>query len=133
MGFFKNIGVSYEYLYDLMSFDHAYTRDIGSYESDPGEIVERAIVKEKSGFCIRIRRERQKRARTLRFSYIDIIRLIENETPKLKDEKILGIRFIGSYIYNTIGYRGKSTIIYIDFGDPTYQYTYQYFLGHEIA
>ena len=131
MGFFKNVGVSYEYLYDLMSFDHAYTRDIGSYESDPGIVVERAIVKEKSGFCIRIRRERQKRVRTLRFSYIDIIKIIENETPELKDKKILGIRFIGSYIYNTIGYRGKSTIIYIDFGDPTYQYTYQYFLGHK--
>ena len=131
MGFFNNIGVSYEYLYDLMSFDHAYTRDIGSYESDPGIVVERAIVKEKSGFCIRIRRERQKRARTLRFSYIDVIKIIENETPGLKDKKILGIRFIGSYIYNTIGYRGKSTIIYIDFGDPTYQCTYQYFLGHK--
>lgn len=133
MGFFNNIGVSHEYLYDLMCFDHAYARDIGSYEPDPGEVVERAIVKEKSGFCIRIRRERQKRARTLRFSYIDIIRLIENETPKLKDEKILGIRFIGSYIYNTIGYRGKSTIIYIDFGDPFYYYSHMYFLGHEIA
>ena len=133
MGFFKNIGASYEYLYDLMCFDHAYTRDIGSYESDPGEVVEKTIMKEKSGFCIRIRRERQKRARTLRFSYIDIIKIIENETPELKDKKILGIRFIGSYIYNTIGYRGKSTIIYIDFGDPTYQYTYQYFLGHKIA
>ena len=75
MGFFKNVGVSYEYLYDLMSFDPMQTSDIGSYEQDPGDVVEKAIIKEKSGFCIRIRRERQKRARLLRFSYADIIRI----------------------------------------------------------
>ena len=133
MGFFKNIGVSYEYLYDLMSFDPMKGSDIGSYEPDPGEVVEKDIIKEKSGFCIRIRREKQKRARLLRFSYIDIIRIIENETPglMLKNEKILSIRFTAAYIYHTAGYCGKSIIMYIDFGTPTYQYTHQYFFGHK--
>ena len=45
MGFFKNIGVSYEYLYDLMSFDPMKESDIGSYEQDPGDVVEKAIIK----------------------------------------------------------------------------------------
>ena len=146
MGFFNNIGVSYEYLYDLMEFDPLPTVDIGSYDLDPGEVVEKAIVKEKSGFCIRIRREKQKRARLLRFSYIDIIRLIETENPDLKNEKISRIVFSPAYIYNTFGYRGKSICMRIDFGDkvasrgngffismfsPVYQYTHQYLLGHK--
>ena len=130
MGFFKNIGVSYEYLYDLMEFDFFHSNDIGSYEPDPGEVVEKDIIKEKSGFCIRIRRKKQKRARLLRFSYIDIIRLIESETPGLENEKILRIRFTAAYIYHTAGYCGKSIIMYIDFGAPTY-HTHQYFLGHK--
>ena len=87
MGFFKNVGVSYEYLYDLMSFDPMKESDIGSYEQDPGFVVEKAIIKEKEGFCIKIRREKQKRARLLRFSYADIIRIIENETPVSKMKK----------------------------------------------
>ena len=152
MGFFKNIGVSYEYLYDLMSFDSTQTSDIGSYEPDLGEVVEKAIIKEKEGFCIKIRRERQKRARLLRFSYADIIRIIENETPGLKNEKISRIIFTSTYIYNTSGYRGKSIIMRIDFGDKIaplyntgdlwtlmestvfssiYQHTHQYLLGHK--
>ena len=146
MGFFKNIGISYEYLYDLMSFDSICVSDIGSYEPDPGAVVENAIVKEKSGFCIRIRRKGQKRARTLRFSYIDIIRLIETETPELKDKKISRILFSPSYIHNTAGYSGKSIFMRIDFGDliagstsgflptlfpPTYQDSHLYILGHK--
>ena len=146
MGFFKNIGVSYEYLYDLMEFDPFPSGDIGSYEPDPGEVVEKAIIKEKSGFCIRIRRKKQKRARLLRFSYIDIIRLIEAETPGLKNEKISRIVFTPAYIFNTAGYSGKSIFMRIDFGDtlasrvngfftsmfnPIYQHTHQYFLGHK--
>ena len=152
MGFFKNIGVSYEYLYDLMEFDSLPASDIGSYEPDPGEVVEKSIVKEKSGFCIRIRREKQKRTRMLRFSYIDIIRLIESETPGLKNEKISRIIFASAYIYNTSGYRGKSIFMRVDFGDkivssystgdlwalmestvlsPIYQHTHQYLLGHK--
>ena len=145
MGFFKNVGASYEYLYDLMSFDSALANDIGSYEPDPGEVVEKAIIKEKSGFCIRIRRRKQKRARLLRFSYIDIIRLIEAETPDLKNEKISRIVFTSAYIYNTPGYSGKSILMRVDFGDEiarwensstskitasVYQYTRQYFFGH---
>ena len=146
MGFFKNIGISYEYLYDLMSFDSMNESDIGSYEQDPGFVVEKAIVKEKEGFCIRIRREKQKRARLLRFSYADIIRTIENKTPELKNEKISRIVFTSAYVYNTAGYQGKAIIMRIDFGDkvasrvnsfftsmfsPVYQYTHQYFLGHK--
>ena len=152
MGFFKNVGVSYEYLYDLMSFDPMQTSDIGSYEQDPGFVVEKAILKEKEGFCIKIRRERQKRARLLRFSYADIIRVIESETPGLKNEKISRIIFASAYIYNTSGYRGKSIFMRVDFGDkivssystgdlwalmestvlsPIYQYTHQYLLGHK--
>lgn len=147
MGFFKNIGVSYEYLYDLMEFDPLRSSDIGSYEQDPGEVVEKAIIKEKEGFCIKIRREKQKRARLLRFSYADIIRTIENETPGLKNEKISRIIFASAYVYNTAGYRGKSIIMRIDFGDEiahwensstskitasVYQHTRQYFFGHNI-
>ena len=131
MGFFKNIGVSYEYLYDLMKFDSFHSNDIGSYEPDPGEVVEKDIIKEKSGFCIRIRREKQKRARLLRFSYIDIIRLIEAETPGLKNEKISRIVFTPAYIFNTAGYSGKSILMRIDFGAPTHHYTHQYFFGHK--
>ena len=146
MGFFKNVGVSYEYLYDLMSFDSMQTSDIGSYEQDPGDVVEKAIIKEKSGFCIRIRRERQKRARTLRFSYIDIIRLIEAETSGLKNEKISRIVFASAYVHNTAGYRGKSIVMRVDFDDEiarwensstskitasVYQHTHQYLLGHK--
>ena len=145
MGFFKNIGVSYEYLYDLMEFDPLRSSDIGSYEQDPGEVVEKAIIKEKEGFCIKIRREKQKRARLLRFSYIDIIRLIEAETPGLKNEKISRIIFASAYVHNTAGYRGKSIIMRIDFGNkvasrvngfleelsPIYQHTHQYLLGHK--
>ena len=146
MGFFKNIGVSYEYLYDLMEFDPLRSSDIGSYEQDPGEVVEKAIIKEKEGFCIKIRREKQKRARLLRFSYIDIIRLIEAETPGLKNEKISRIIFASAYVHNTAGYRGKSIIMRIDFGDEiahwensstskitasVYQHTHQYLLGHK--
>ena len=152
MGFFKNIGVSYEYLYDLMSFDSTQTSDIGSYEQDSGFVVEKAIVKEKEGFCIRIRREKQKRARLLRFSYADIIRTIENETPNLKNEKISRIVFTSAYIYNTAGYQGKAIFMRVDFGDkmtppyntggiwtlmestvfaPIYQTTRQYLLGHK--
>ena len=152
MGFFKNVGVSYEYLYDLMSFDPMQASDIGSYEPDTGDVVEKAIIKEKSGFCIRIRREKQKRARTLRFSYADIIRIIENETPGLKNEKISRIIFASTYVHNTAGYRGKSIIMRVDFGDkiapsystgslwslmestvfsPIYQHTHQYLLGHK--
>ena len=152
MGFFKNVGVSYEYLYDLMSFDSMQTSDIGSYEPDPGDVVEKAIIKEKEGFCIRIRREKQKRARLLRFSYANIIRTIENETPGIKNKKISRIIFASVYIYNTSGYRGKSIIMRVDFGDkiapsystgslwtlmestvfsPIYQYTHQYLLGHK--
>ena len=147
MGFFKNIGASYEYLYDFMSFDSALANDIDLYEPDPGIVVEKNIIKEKSGFCIRIRREKQKRARTLRFSYIDIIRLIEAETPYLKNEKISRIVFTCAYIYNTPGYRGKSILMRVDFGDEiarwensstskitasVYQHTRQYFFGHNI-
>ena len=152
MGFFKNVGVSYEYLYDLMSFDPMQTSDIGSYEQDPGLVVEKAIIKEKEGFCIKIRREKQKRARLLRFSYADIIRVIENETPNLKNEKISRIVFASAYVYNTAGYHGKAIIMRVDFGDkmvppystgglwtlmestvfsPVYQHTHQYFLGHK--
>lgn len=146
MGFFKNIGVSYEYLYDLMEFDLLRSSDIGSYEQDPGFVVEKDIIKEKEGFCIKIRRERQKRARTLRFSYIDIIRLIEAETPGLKNEKISRIVFASAYVHNAAGYRGKSIVMRVDFGDkvasrgngffismfsPVYQYTHQYLLGHK--
>ena len=152
MGFFKNIGVSYEYLYDLMSFDSTQTSDIGSYEQDPGFVVEKAIVKEKEGFCIRIRREKQKRARLLRFSYADIIRTIENETPNLKNEKISRIVFTSAYVYNTAGYQGKAIFMRVDFGDkmtspyntggiwtlmestvfaPIYQTTRQNLLGHK--
>lgn len=146
MGFFKNIGVSYEYLYDLMEFDPLRSSDVGSYEQDPGEVVEKAIIKEKEGFCIKIRREKQKRARLLRFSYADIIRTIENETPGLKNEKISRIIFASAYVYNTAGYRGKSIIMRIDSGDEiahwensstskitasVYQYTHQYLLGHK--
>ena len=152
MGFFKNIGVSYEYLYDLMEFDPLRSSDIGSYEQDPGEVVEKAIIKEKEGFCIKIRREKQKRARLLRFSYIDIIRLIEAETPGLKNEKISRIIFASAYVHNTDGYRGKAIFMRIDFGDkigspystgdlwtlmestvffPIYQHTHQYLLGHK--
>lgn len=146
MGFFKNIGVSYEYLYDLMSFDSTFVSDIGSYEPNSRAVVENTIVKEKSGFCIRIRRKGQKRARTLRFSYIDIIRLIETETPELKDKKISRILFSPSYIHNTTGYSGKSIFMRIDFGDlitgstngflptlfpPTYQVSHLYILGHK--
>ena len=146
MGFFKNIGVSYEYLYDLMSFDSMQTSDIGSYEQDPGFVVEKAIIKEKEGFCIKIRRERQKRARALRFSYIHIIRLIEAETPGLKNEKISRIVFASAYVHNTAGYRGKSIVMRVDFDDEiarwensstskitasVYQYTHQYLLGHK--
>ena len=154
MGFFKNIGVSYEYLYDLMSFDPMQTSDIGSYEQDPGFVVEKAIIKEKEGFCIRIRREKQKRARLLRFSYADIIRIIENETPGLKNEKISRIIFASAYVHNTAGYHGKAIFMRVDFGDKMvppystgdlwtlmestvfspisiYQYTHQYLLGHK--
>ena len=152
MGFFKNVGISYEYLYDLMSFDPMQTSDIGSYEQDPGFVVEKAIIKEKEGFCIRIRREKQKRARLLRFSYADIIRTIENETPNLKNEKISRIVFTSAYIYNTAGYQGKSIFMRVDFGDkmtppystsdiwtlmestvfaPIYQTSHQYLLGHK--
>ena len=146
MGFFKNIGVSYEYLYDLMSFDPMKESDIGSYEPDPGDVVEKAIIKEKEGFCIRIRREKQKRARLLRFSYADIIRIIENETPGLKNEKISRIIFASAYVYNTAGYHGKAIFMRVDFGDKiarwensstskitasVYQYTHQYLLGHK--
>ena len=146
MGFFKNIGVSYEYLYDLMSFDSVLVSDIGSYEPDPGEVVEQAIIKEKAGFCIRIRRKKQKRARLLRFLYMDIIRLIEAETPGLKNEKISRILFSPSYVHNTAGYSGKSIFMRIDFGDliagstsgflptlfpPTYQDSHLYILGHK--
>ena len=146
MGFFKNIGVSYEYLYDLMSFDSMQTSDIGSYEQDPGFVVEKAIIKEKEGFCIKIRRERQKRARVLRFSYADIIRTIENETPNLKNEKISRIVFASAYVHNTAGYHGKAIFMRIDFGDkvasrgngffismfsPIYQTSHQYLLGHK--
>ena len=146
MGFFKNIGVSYEYLYDLMNFDPMQTSDIGSYEPDPGDVVEKAIIKEKEGFCIKIRRERQKRARLLRFSYADIIRTIENKTPDLKNEKISRIIFASAYVHNTAGYRGKAIIMRVDFGDEivrwensstskiiasVYQHTHQYLLGHK--
>lgn len=152
MGFFKNIGVSYEYLYDLMSFDPMNESDIGSYEQDPGFVVEKAIIKEKDGFCIRIRREKQKRARLLRFSYADIIRKIEKETPDLKNEKISRIVFASAYVYNIAGYCGKAIFMRVDFGDkmappystsdiwtlmestvfsPIYQHTHQYLLGHE--
>ena len=146
MGFFKNVGVSYEYLYDLMEFDPLRSSDIRSYEQDPGEVVEKAIIKEKEGFCIKIRREKQKRARLLRFSYADIIRTIENKTPGLKNEKISRIIFASSYVHNTAGYRGKSISMRIDFGDEiahwensstskitasVYQYTHQYLLGHK--
>ena len=152
MGFFKNVGVSYEYLYDLMSFAPMQTSDIGSYEQDLGDVVEKTIIKEKEGFCIRIRREKQKRARLLRFSYADIIRAIENETPNLKNEKISRIIFASAYVHNTAGYRGKAISMRVDFGDkmappyssgdlwtlmestifaPIYQTTHQYLLGHK--
>ena len=49
MGFFKNISVSYEYLYDLMEFDPFPASDIGSYEPDPGEVVEKKYHKRKIG------------------------------------------------------------------------------------
>ena len=152
MGFFKNVGVSYEYLYDLMSFNPMKESDIGSYEQDPGDVVEKAIIKEKEGFCIKIRRERQKRARLLRFSYADIIRTIENETPNLKNEKISRIVFTSAYVHHTAGYHGKAIFMRIDFGDkmappyssgdlwtlmestifaPIYQTTHQYLFGHK--
>lgn len=144
MGFFKNIGASYEYLYDLMEFKPFPSVDVGSYERNPGDVVEKDIIKEESGFCIKIRRERQKRARTLRFSYVDIIRTIEKETPGLKNEKISRIAFTNAYIYNVPDYRGKSIIMHVDFGDKiassgqsfngnfsVYQYSHSYFLGHK--
>ena len=126
--------------------------DIGSYEQDPGDVVEKAIIKEKEGFCIKIRRERQKRARLLRFSYADIIRTIENETPNLKNEKISRIVFTSAYVHHTAGYHGKAIFMRIDFGDkmappyssgdlwtlmestifaPIYQTTHQYLFGHK--
>ena len=146
MGFFKNVGVFYEHLYDLMSFNPMQTSDIGSYEQDPGLVVEKVIIKEKEGFCIKIRRKRIKRVRLLRFSYADIIRLIESETPGLKNEKISRIIFASAYVHNTAGYRGKSIIMRVDFGDEiarwenssaskitasVYQHTHQYLLGHK--
>ena len=90
--------------------------------------------------------------RLLRFSYADIIRVIENETPGLKNEKISRIVFASAYVHNTAGYRGKSIIMRVDFGDkmappygsgdlwtlmestvfsPIYQHTHQYLLGHK--
>ena len=84
--------------------------------------------------------------RLLRFSYADIIRVIENETPGLKNEKISRIIFASAYVHNTAGYRGKSIIMRVDFGDEiarwenssaskitasVYQHTHQYLLGHK--
>lgn len=148
MGFFKNVGVSYEYLYDLMHFGPV-PGDINLFESDLGDVVEEAIIKEKTGFCIRIKRKKQKRASILRFSYTDIIRVIENETPNLKNKKISEIVFPSSFIRHTAGYSGKSILMLINFGDtlasrvngfstsifsPIYQHSHvyhMYTLGHK--